>query len=155
MANYYLDTSALVKRYAPREVGSGWIQHITDLTASSVILVSAIAIVEVAGALARKEREQELTPLERRQYLSLFASDCQQVFTLLPVTGPLLRLAATLTHRQALRAYDAVHLATALQANQLLVNAGAPALTFVAADARLCQAGQAEGLVSEDPLAHP
>mgnify|MGYP001185080894 CR=1 FL=1 len=155
MANYYLDTSAVVKRYVPREVGSGWVRQITDPATSPVLLVSAIAIVEVAGALARKEREKALSALERQQYVSLFAFDCQHAYSVLPVTGPILRLAATLTHRQALRAYDAVQLATALQANLLLVNAGAPPLTFVAADLRLCQAGRAEGLASENPLDHP
>ena len=155
MANYYLDTSALVKRYLPQEIGSGWVQQITDPATTPVLLVSAIAIVEVAGALARKERERELTATERQQYLGLFAVDCQQLFSLLPVTGPLLRLAASLTARQSLRAYDAVHLASALQANQLLVNSGAPPLTFVAADMRLCRAGHAEGLLSEDPASHP
>jgi len=155
VANYYLDTSALVKRYLTREVGSNWVQQITDPATAPVLLVSAIAIVEVAGALARKERERELTTTERQQYLGLFAVDCQQLFSLLPITGGLLRLAANLTHRQVLRAYDAVHLASALQANQLLVNSGASPLTFVAADVHLCRAGQAEGLISEDPLAHP
>jgi predicted nucleic acid-binding protein len=155
VANYYLDTSALVKRYLPREVGAGWVQQITDPTASPVVLMSAIGIVEVAGALARKEREHEITAVERQQYLGLFVLDCQRLISLLPLTGPVLRLAATLTQRQALRAYDAVHLASALSAHQLLVSTGAPPLMFVAADGRLCRAAQAEGLRSDDPLAHP
>jgi predicted nucleic acid-binding protein len=88
-----------------------------------------MGIVEVAGVLARKEREHEITAAERQQYLGLFALDCQHCFSLLPLTGLVLRLAATLTHRQALRAYDAVHLASAMLANQLLVNTGATLLT--------------------------
>ena len=132
-----------------------WVQQITDPATAPVLLVSAIAIVELAAALARKEREGAVTTTERQQYLGLFALDCQQLFSLLPVTGAVLRLAATLTHRQALRAYDAVHLATALQANQLVVNTGAPPLTFVTADVRLCSAGQAEGLHNDNPHLHP
>src|SRR6266446_7036106 len=134
---------------------SRWVQQITDPATTPAVLMSAIGVVEIAGALARKEREQEITTLERQQYLGLFVLDCQRLISLLPLTGPVLRLAATLTHRQALRAYDAVHLASALQANRLLVNTGAPPLTFVAADGRLCRAAQAEGLRSDDPLTHP
>ena len=101
-----------------------WVQQITDPATAPVLLVSAIAIGALAAALARKEREGTVTTTERQQYLGLFALDCQQLFSLLPVTGAVLRLAVTFTHRQALRAYNAVHLATALQANQLVVNTG-------------------------------
>ncbi len=155
MANYYLDTSALVKRYVTSEVGSLWIQQITDPATAPLILISHIGLVEVAAAFARKEREGEITATERQQYLGLFVLDCQTQFHLLPTTDMVLRLAAELTHRQALRAYDAVHLATALQASQLLVGAGAMALTFISADGRLCSAAQAEGLMIDNPLTHP
>ena len=155
MANYYFDTSALVKRYVSSETGALWVQQITDPVNTPLILISQIGVVEVAAALARKEREKAITATERRQYLGLFVLDCQSDIQLLPTTDSVLRLAADLTHRQALRAYDAVHLATALQANQLLVDAGAPALTFVSADGRLCGAAQAEGLTEDDPLTHP
>ena len=155
MANYYLDSSALVKRYVTSEVGSLWIQRITDPATAPLILMSHIGLVEVAAAFARKEREGELAATERRQYLGLFVLDCQHQVHLLPTTDPVLRLAAELTHRQALRAYDAIHLATALQASQLLVSAGAMALTFISADGRLCSAAQAEGLMVDNPLAHP
>lgn len=155
MANYYLDTSVLVKRYVTSEVGSLWIQQITDPATAPLILLSQIGLVEVAAAFARKERDGEITATERRQYLGLFVVDCQTQFHLLPTTDTVLRLAAELTHRQALRAYDAVHLATALQASQLLVGAGAAALTFISADGQLCSAAQAEGLTVDNPLVHP
>jgi predicted nucleic acid-binding protein len=155
VANYYLDTSALVKRYVPSEIGSVWVQQITDPASTPLLLMSAIGLVEVAGALARKERDGEIAATERQQYLGLFVRECQSSLSLLPVTDAVLRLAATLTHRQALRAYDAIHLATALQANQLLTGTGASPLLFIAADGRLCGAAQAEGLASDNPLAHP
>ena len=155
MANYYLDTSTLVKRYVTSEVGSLWIQQITDPATAPLILMNHIGLVEIAAALARKEREGEITATERQQYLGLFVLDCQSQLHLLPTTDTVLRLAAELTYRQALRAYDAIHLATALQASQLLVGAGAMALTFISADGRLCGVAQAEGLMTDNPLAHP
>jgi predicted nucleic acid-binding protein len=155
VANYYLDTSALVKRYVPSEVGAGWVRQITEPATAPLLLMSAIGLVEVAAALARKAREGEITATERGQYVGLFVLECQSVISLLPVTDAVLRSAAELTDRQALRAYDAVHLATALQANQLLTGAGAPPLLFVCADRHLCGAARTEGLMSEDPSAHP
>jgi len=76
VANYYLDTSALVKRYVTSEVGSLWIQQITDPATAPLILMSHMGLVEVAAALARKEREGEITATERQQYLGLFVLDC-------------------------------------------------------------------------------
>ena len=38
----------MVKRYLPREVGSNWVQQITDPATTPVLLVSAIAIVAIA-----------------------------------------------------------------------------------------------------------
>lgn len=155
MANYYFDSSGLVKRYDPREIGSAWVVSVTDPAAAHLVLASQLALVEVAAAFARKEREGAVTSAERCNYLRLFAVDCRAQYHLLPLTETILRVAADLTHRQALRAYDAVQLATALQANQLLVAAGGVPLIFVAADGRLCRAAMAEGVAADNPLNHP
>lgn len=155
MANYYLDTSALVKCYVVSEIGSAWVQDMTTHGAGNLLLLGQIALVEVAAALARKEREGGITPEERLRYLGLFVWDCRRNrYHLLPNAEAILRLAADLTYRRALRAYDAIHLATALQANQMIIHAGAVPLTFVSADRRLCAAGLAEGLVVDNPLDH-
>jgi hypothetical protein len=55
MTDYYLDTSALVKRYTD-EPGSGWIRQITDLPADNSVLLAEITLAEVAAALAAKHR---------------------------------------------------------------------------------------------------
>lgn len=57
--NYYLDASALVKRYAP-ERGSAWIGEITDASMDCVILLSEITLAEVAAALAAKQRNSRI-----------------------------------------------------------------------------------------------
>jgi hypothetical protein len=53
-----------------------------------------------------------------------------------------------------LRAYDAVHLATAWLANQELVRTGKPPLTFVCADDRLVAIANATGLLTDNPHDH-
>ena len=60
-----------------------------------------------------------------------------------------------LANKHPLRAYDAVQLATACLANQGLLGAGKPPLTFVCADDRLISIAQIEGLLTENPNRHP
>ena len=54
-----------------------------------------------------------------------------------------------------LRGYDAMQLATALVANQILVSHELCALTFVCADNRLRNATDSEGLTIEEPNNYP
>ncbi len=61
----------------------------------------------------------------------------------------------SLTTRYKLRGYDAVHLACALQFNQLIVTSGYSPITFVSADNDLLQVAQTEGLMIENPNLHP
>lgn len=51
-----------------------------------------------------------------------------------------------------LRAYDAVQLASALEANGRLVSAGQPPLIFVCADTRLLTTAASEGLATHNPV---
>jgi hypothetical protein len=60
-----------------------------------------------------------------------------------------------LAERHALRGYDAVQLAAALELQTVLTASGLPALTLVSADAELNAAAAAEGLTVEDPNLHP
>jgi predicted nucleic acid-binding protein len=62
--------------------------------------------------------------------------------------------AIALTARQALRGYDATHLATAIVANRGLARRKLPVLTFVSADHTLLAAAIAEGLAIENPDNH-
>ena len=57
---FYLDASALVKRYV-REPGSTWIRTLIDDPAT-VILISAISLVEVSAAIAICVRTGKLHP---------------------------------------------------------------------------------------------
>jgi predicted nucleic acid-binding protein len=69
------------------------------------------------------------------------------------LTSASIRSAAALAQKHALRTYDAVQLALALQANNLL-EADDLSLILVSGDSALLQAAQAEGLMTEDPLQH-
>jgi len=60
-----------------------------------------------------------------------------------------------LTRRQKLRGYDAVHLAGALFLQETLLRHGLPAPVLLSADQELLASAQAEGLMTDDPSAHP
>ena len=55
MTDYYVDASALVKRYA-NEPGSTWVLQIIEPSAQHTILLAEITLAEVAAALAAKQR---------------------------------------------------------------------------------------------------
>jgi len=65
MTCYFVDTGALVKRYV-HEVGSSWTSQLVEPAAGNAILVSEISRVEVAAALAAKQRATRgISPRQR------------------------------------------------------------------------------------------
>ena len=55
MSDYYLDASALVKRYVD-EIGSAWVRQLTEPRPGDAVLLAEITLAEVAAALAGKHR---------------------------------------------------------------------------------------------------
>ena len=154
MTEYYLDASALVKRYAD-EAGSVWIRQITEREAEHTIMLAEVTLAEVAAALAAKHRAPGgITPQQRDRALSRFLQDCDEHFLLLLVDRPVIDRAVTLTQNHRLRGYDAVQLATALVASDTLQEQNLPAPIFVASDTDLLSAATAENLAVENPLVH-
>ena len=116
-------------------------------------LLAEISLAEVAAALAAKQRAAKGISLEQRnRVLSRFLQDCQDHFVLLSVDRSVIDRAVELTQRHRLRGYDAVQLATALEASEIMQAQTLPALTFVAADSDLLTAAAAECLSVENPL---
>ena len=154
MSSYYLDTSALVKRYFP-ETGSTWVTACTDPEAGNTLVISAITRVEAAAAFAIKHRSGNATLAERDAALRLLVLHTTTEYQAVSVEATLLDLALELTQRHRLRGYDAVQLATALLIHAQYLAANLPILTFVSADADLLVAAHAEGLATENPNTHP
>lgn len=154
MSAFYLDSSALVKRYLT-ETGSAWVRGLADPSTGQAISIAGITRVEVAAALAARHRSQGgITGAERDGIVRLLAKHCRDEYALIPASDAILDLAVELTQRHRLRGYDAVQLATALAAGLALGAADMPGLTFVAADTDLIAAARAEGLAADDPNLH-
>ena len=71
-------------------------------------------------------------------------------YFIIEVSAPLVTQAASLARKHALRGYDAVQLAAALDTQARL-----PSLTLLSADVDLNAAALAEGLAVDDPNSHP
>jgi predicted nucleic acid-binding protein len=69
MADYYADSSALVKRHIP-EIGSAWFQALADLDAGNTIITARVSMVEVYSALNRRIREATLDTVDYARLLT-------------------------------------------------------------------------------------
>jgi uncharacterized protein len=150
---YYLDASAVVKRYV-NEVGSNWVRAAVSPTSTSLLFTSRMTLAEVISAFARRLREGSLTSAEFGLVRDIFNGDCLKEYQVMPPTVAVVELACVLLERYPLRAYDATHLATALTAQQFLASQGYPSLVFLSADDRLIHAARAEGLAVDNPNLH-
>lgn len=107
----YPEISALVKLYA-EEPRRGEVEN--AVREARVVAVSEIGYAEACSALARKEREGFFSTDKRNKSVEQLQRDYREVYLSRPVIGALIARAGELTRKHALRAYDAVHLATAL-----------------------------------------
>jgi len=153
MTTYYVDTSALIKRYID-EVGSDWLRATLSAQPPPSIIVVHLVIVEVTSALTRRIREDTLTPTDYVQVQNAFRADCLNEYEMVTAVGDIIDQANRLLEKHPLRAYDAVHLAAAVVANQQLLAHGFAPLIFLSADGRLNKAATAEGLAVDNPNNH-
>jgi predicted nucleic acid-binding protein len=134
----YVDTSALVKRYV-QESSS---EQVTTLIDSAEATGSSILTqVEIAAALAKGVRQARLDDGSARRawddYLAHWPS-----FTRLVVSAGVLERASELTWEHGLRAYDALHFASAL----IWQDAIAAPITLATFDRELWTAAQRAGI---------
>lgn len=157
MSHYYVDSSALVKRYCP-EIGSVWVKSLMTPSAGYVITFSELTLAEVAAAIAAKARApypQNISLAERDKVLADFLTHCAKQYILFAVERSIVDQAVRLTQRHRLRGYDAIHLATALAINAGLLKNKLPHLAFLSADTDLLKAASSEGLATDNPNQHP
>lgn len=135
----YLDTSALVKLYI-EEAGSQEVKRAVE--EARIVSTSRVAYVEARAGIARKYRERELSKEEHDQVVEDLIRDWDNYF-IVEVSESVAKLGGTLTERQSLRGFDAIHLASAL----LLRNRTRLDVSFSCFDERLKAAAKAEGLM--------
>src|SRR5579884_332714 len=151
MATYFLDTSAIIKRYI-FEPGQAWVLSLCNPAHGHDLYISQAALVEVVAAICRRAREKSISMAERDRLISVFRQDSKESYDIWPVTTDLSTSAGDLCRSHRLRAYDAVQLACTLalreyaRAHQVLSE-----LIFVSADVGLLNIANAIGLRVENP----
>lgn len=154
MADYYADSSVLVKRHIA-EIGSAWVQALVAPASGNLITTTHISVVEIYSALNRRVREATLDHIEYARIITDFDALCADQYTLVDFTESITARARDLLEQHPLRAYDAVQLASALVVNDVLTATNLPSLLFLTADDRLMNAALAEGLAADNPNRYP
>lgn len=154
MADYYLDSSALVKRYIS-EIGSAWVSGLFDPALNNEVFIAAITPVEIIAALTRRARGGALAAADAGTVCNLLRSDLLTSYQIVELTEALIARAMMIAETHALRGYDAVQLAAALEINTLCVGSGLLPIIFVSTDDDLNTVAASEGLVVENPNAYP
>jgi len=154
MSSFFGDSSALVKRYAS-ETGSAWLTTTIDPKFGNYVFIARITFVEVVSAITRKERGGHLSAVDAATARSQFETDYLGEFFSVEITETLIFEAARLAEKHALRGYDAIQLAAALQTQAKRTVRGLPPLTLLSADTDLNAAAVSEGLTVDNPNNHP
>ena len=71
MTTYFLDSSAVVKRYFP-EQGHRWIVALCEAAQGYELYTAQPVLVEVVATLCHRERERNITLAERDSLIAFF-----------------------------------------------------------------------------------
>lgn len=134
----YLDTSALVKLYVEEEGSGTVVQAVRD---AQLVATSIIAYLEARAAFARRYREGIISRSDHRSCVRGLDVDWPR-YLRLEVPEQLIRTASRVAERFELRAYDALHLGSALMLRDRLKDE----VVFACWDAGLAGAARRAGL---------
>lgn len=133
----YFDASAVVKRFVREPASADVNRWLREMPAAT----SRITLVEIVSAAARRTRAGDLSPRALQRVLTALEADARR-YTLLELTESVVTGAQDLSVSRALRANDAIQLASAVA---LRARLGRP-VDFVCYDAHLSAAARGEGL---------
>jgi predicted nucleic acid-binding protein len=146
---YFVDTSALVKRYI-NETGSAWVVNWIAVEAGNVIVISELTVVEVFSVVARRVREGSLTPKTAQILRDNFLLHVEKEYLVIALDSPLLIEARSLVTQYPLRTLDSIQLASVHRAAGML-NTN---MVVVSADSNLLIVATAEGFQVDNPNLH-
>jgi predicted nucleic acid-binding protein len=151
MHSFYLDASALAKRYVP-ESGSLLVDEILDNVAGDRLYLLNVGVGEVVSILVRNRNVGRITDAYFGQVLIDLESEIVRSVGInkLPIGNRLATSSFALIVAHAINSTDAIVLKSALAIAQKL-RSGGNDLVLVASDQRLLRAAQAEGLTTFNP----
>lgn len=137
MPIFYLDTSALVKRYRT-EPGT------------EVVFVSFLSVLELTSAILRLARGGELREDTAGEILASFRRHLHDLLEVWPLADEITAAAVSAVQRHSLRSADALHFASA---EKIAALAPGTKVVMVSSDLELLDAAEAAGLTALDPQA--
>jgi len=143
-ATYYLDTSALVKRYHV-ERGTGYLDTVFA-EPDATFIIASITIAELTAAVHQKYVGGGISQDALLHTLSQFSEDLITEFWILDIERHHIHEAQQLILRYGLRTLDSLQLS-------LLLVTSALSPVFLCSDVRLLAAARAEGITAQDPSA--
>lgn len=150
MGIYFVDSSALVKRYI-NEAGSKWILNLFTPALNNEIFIAAITSVEIIAAVTRAKRGRRISSNDALAVCNRFKNDLLTRYQVVEITESVIATGMTLAEAYGLRGYDAIQLAAGCAINTLCVSSGLASVVLVSADNELNTAASNEGLVVENP----
>jgi predicted nucleic acid-binding protein len=153
VAVYFCDSSAIVKCYV-QEQGSAWMVALLDAATAHHLYLARITGVEVIAAMRRRAHRGDIAATDLVAALAQFRQDFAALYRIIEITPALITRAMALAETYAMRGYDAVQLAAAVEVHARGATLGLPVLTLVSADEDLNVVATAEGLAVENPNTH-
>lgn len=137
MSSFFLDTSALAKRYL-NETAHQWMKNITASSSENLLVISDVTSVEMFSVVVRYTQKRAITPATAARLRRVFLFHLQNQFAVIKIDD------------SVLRALDSLQLACAVRAKNDL---RAP-LTFASSDLNLLAAASHQGFATDDPNQH-
>jgi uncharacterized protein len=147
---FFVYTSALAKRYL-NEIGSTWVRGWIRASTHNEIIIAESALVEMLALLSRRKREKSVTTARFARIKIAFQGHVKQDYLVIDMRSSVIMRASELVEKHPLRTLDALQLACALEAQNLL---NVP-VTFVSADNNLLNMAANEGFQTDNPNIHP
>ena len=147
IANYFFDTSALLKYYI-EEGGSEVIRDLIEDSGNNTFVISALTLLEARSAIRRRARAGVTSAEQATNALEQIIQHSEDRILVRSLSSATMNEAERLIDAYSLRTLDALQLATCLIAH----NGPYPNMTFVCADNRLLDAAEQEGLDILNPL---
>jgi predicted nucleic acid-binding protein len=149
--SFYLDASALAKRYAP-EPGSSLVDHLLTSVSANRLYLFNVGMAEVISILVRKRNAGAITAAVLSQASVDFDTEIVTSAAVHRITADdaLVRRSLGFINTYAINGTDAIILRSALDTATGL-RAAKDDLVLVASDLRLLRAAQAEKLMTFNP----
>ncbi len=149
MTIFYLDTSALVKRYKTEE-GSDIIDYLFDnLPKGHSLATSFLTVLEFVSAIRRLLKGNRISKDDFETIISTFSQELEP-FLIRSIEDNVVAEALNKVVSHALKSADSIHLSTVVELREIMKDAGEK-VVFVCDDDELMKAGRRENLEVINP----